>query len=807
MGNEKISNGNNTSLTLMIVGLLPVVVGLIVMISWNLGITGLESLYLPGMPIRPNAALAIMITGLGILCINYKTNTGKTAVRLSAVIVIILGAMYIGEDLFKFDFGIKNLIFFGNKINFYDPKLIATPLNAGVKFVLIGIALLLFTQKKKKRFVIEFILVFILSLSSLTVLGYLTGLDILAGLSTKPETQVAFSMAILLILISSGLLRFIFGKKERSFAIEEKIFAILTFLIVLSIAVSILSVSAFNILNQASKVVEHTSEVKAQIQNLIIHSHNIQSGARGYVVTGKDSFAEPFYKSKNLVFNDLDSLEILTSDNELQQANVKEIRKLLKKRVEISSGYYEARKNQGIDKAIALIEEGNGKSVSDSILIVASKMTDEENRLLQIRKKNEEYSITQTQIITQINFVVQLFLLVFIFYVVSRDLTGRRKAEKRLMQSADELKDIYDNAPSGYHSLDGNGVIVKINKTELNWIGYKSEEIVGKKKFIDLVTEKSRETFYRNFPVFKEKGVVQNLEFDMIKKDGSIIPVLINGKAIKDDNGNFLASRSTLMDISDKRKNEEELKRLNDSLVERERLLSAANKELESFSYSVSHDLRAPLRHINGFIDLLRTKSSANLDDKGKRYLNIIYESATQMGQLIDDLLSFSRIGRSVVDKSELSFNNMISEILNYHKDEIEKRKIKIKIEKLPVVEADANLMRQVWMNLVGNAIKYTMNQEKPVIEIGSEFKDGSCTFFVKDNGAGFDMTYYDKLFGVFQRLHSQEMFEGTGIGLANVKRIVSKHGGKVWAFGKENEGAIFYFSLPLFTIEKKNAN
>lgn len=240
-----------------------------------------------------------------------------------------------------------------------------------------------------------------------------------------------------------------------------------------------------------------------------------------------------------------------------------------------------------------------------------------------------------------------------------------------------------------------------------------------------------------------------------------------------------------------------ELNRNHDKLQTLNTELDNANKELESFSYSVSHDLRAPLRHIDGFLGLLEKNAAHLLDAKGLGYLKTIAESAKKMGCLIDDLLAFSRMARVEMMRKKTDVALLVKETIRDLGPEIQGRKINWNIASLPLIHADSAMMRQVFANLLINATKYTRTREITEIEIGVQNSAKETIFFVRDNGVGFDMQYVDKLFGVFQRLHRAEDFEGTGIGLANVRRIIARHGGRTWAEGKPDQGATFYFSLP----------
>ena len=223
--------------------------------------------------------------------------------------------------------------------------------------------------------------------------------------------------------------------------------------------------------------------------------------------------------------------------------------------------------------------------------------------------------------------------------------------------------------------------------------------------------------------------------------------------------------------------------------------LKNTNKELEAFSYSVSHDLRAPLRALNGYAEMLKEEYAIKLDDEGKRLIENINYNARMMGTLIDELLAFSRLGRKEVQKTEIDMNELTENVVLEISKSI-KHSAKIKIDKLHKIKADYGLMKQVMFNLISNAIKYSSKKEKSIVEIFSKEKNNKIIFSVKDNGAGFDMRYADKLFGVFQRLHSQEEFEGIGVGLAIVQRVIVKHNGRVWAEGSLNQGATFNFSL-----------
>jgi light-regulated signal transduction histidine kinase (bacteriophytochrome) len=289
---------------------------------------------------------------------------------------------------------------------------------------------------------------------------------------------------------------------------------------------------------------------------------------------------------------------------------------------------------------------------------------------------------------------------------------------------------------------------------------------------------------------------IYDLESKRITKQGKLIDVLFSATVISDPSESEKSIAITERDITQHKFAHEQIRLLNLDLQKNIAQLEVANKELESFSYSVSHDLRAPLRIMDGYSQILQEDYSNSLEKEAKDLLKNIRGNAKRMGVLIDDLLAFSKLGKQEVQKSNVDMQTLVQDVVR-ELQAATNQNVNIKLNQLLPASVDSSLIRQVWSNLISNAVKYTSKSEKPVIEIGSRFQNNEIIYYVKDNGAGFSMEYVHKLFKVFQRLHRQSEFEGTGIGLAIVYRIISKHHGKVWAEGELNKGATFYFTLP----------
>ncbi len=500
------------------------------------------------------------------------------------------------------------------------------------------------------------------------------------------------------------------------------------------------------------------------------------------------------------------------------------------------------------------------------------------------------------------------------------EIEGRDEALRR---TADELADLYDQAPCGYHTLAPDGAFFRVNETFLRWLGYGREDLLGRRKFSELLTAASRKEFDAALLRLEREDILQDLELELVRKDGTVLPVLLNGAAVRDADGRLLRSRLTTFDITErkraqeelerffrlsvdmlavagfdgffkrlnpiwekvlgwsqeellarpfldfvhpddreataaetaglsggtetisfnnrylcadgsyrwllwdaipdverqriyaaardvteKKRSEEEIEKLNSELRQRVAELAAVNQELEAFSYSVSHDLRAPLRHIDGFTRLLGRHTEAWLDARGRHYLDSIADSVRQMGNLIDELLAFSRLGRAEMRSASVDLEALARDAMGEVERDADGRDIRWIVGELPRVTGDASLLRQALINLLSNAVKYSSPRPVSRVEVGSLPGGGEeVVCYVRDNGVGFDMKYAHKLFGVFQRLHGAGEFEGTGIGLANVRRVIQRHGGRTWADGAVGGGATFYFSLPRGSEEPECPN
>lgn len=692
--------------------------------------------------------------------------------------------------------------------------------------------------------------------------------------------------------------------------------------------ISLLSYLSLRGFVDRAHLVEHTQNMLRETEAVLSDLKDVETGARGYLISGEESFLDPYLDGLASIPAHLSRLNALVVDDAYQQQRLRNLEDLADKRLQQATVLLQSAKphhpllSEPIKRNFTA-----AKLTMDAIRDIASDMNAHEEALLVQRAQDSKRSAKMTTAVIIAGTLASFTLLVVAFVLLKREIKLRARAEHTAQASAAETASLYNEAPCGYHSVDKNGTFVRINDTELAWLGYSREEVIGKLRFIDIVAPECARTVLDNFPKLVQGGQTVDLEYTLVRKDGSSFPVSVNAVAQLDAHGNYVMSRTTMFDISalraarmkleetlafldtivenipsmifvkdaqtlrfarinaaeekllqisrealigksdhdlfpreqadffaekdrealathgvveiaeesittagelrflrtrkialrdaqgqstyllgisdditEAKRAEESIRTLNAILLDRAGKLESANKELESFSYSVSHDLRAPLRAIDGFANIFAEDYGDKIDDEGRRLLSVIRDNSKRMGSLIDDLLAFSRLGRQPLSIRPVNMKSLALEALEQVQAAGIGASVSTEIHDLPEAHADPALIKQVWINLLSNAFKYSSTRAAAHIEVGflaPDSTDGHTIFLVKDNGVGFDMRYYDKLFGVFQRLHSAEEFSGTGVGLAIVHRLITRHMGKVWAEAELDKGATFFFSLP----------
>jgi PAS domain S-box-containing protein len=554
--------------------------------------------------------------------------------------------------------------------------------------------------------------------------------------------------------------------------------------------------------------VQHTEQVIFQSGNIRALGKDIETASMGFVITNDKAFLEPLYIAPKTAFTYIKELKQLTLDNPAQQKRIDSLNFYLNKRLDFSFQTIELRKKQGFEPAIAYISTEQGKYYSDHINQLMNAIQKKEITLLEQRRQINEHSIAMLNRVSVVMFILMAaFTILWIITIGNYLLQNKKKEEQaaelvitnkklafqitekeKLEEKQALFMSMVNSSDDAILSKNLDGIITSWNQGAEKIFGYSPKEIIGKP--ISIIIPASLLNEENELLKKIQRGeIVDPYETERIRKDGESIYVSITVSPIKDSLGNIIAASKILRDITQKRHIEEQL-------AENIKQLEASNIDLESFSYSVSHDLRAPLRAINGYARMLKESYETQLDSEANRLMNNIINNAKKMGQLIDDLLTFSRLGRKELVSSLIPMNELVTNLCSEFKNELSSRDIEFIIKPLLSAQADNITIKQVWLNLISNAIKYSKLKDKTIIEITSEIKGDEIIYSIKDNGAGFDMRYASKLFGVFQRLHSNEEFEGTGVGLAIVQRIILKHGGRVWAESKVNEGAKFFFTL-----------
>jgi PAS domain S-box-containing protein len=484
----------------------------------------------------------------------------------------------------------------------------------------------------------------------------------------------------------------------------------------------------------------------------------------------------------------------LTRDNALQQRNLDQLAAQVKARCrQLEHGMHLRALDGG--RPIGLdTDSGAGQATMAAVRDDIARMQNEELRLLKIRDTERQDSVGATLFVAAVGSLFSIGLVGLIFFELTREVGVRKRAEEAVRASEERLQSMLDNTTALVFLKDTSGRMIFVNRRFEEVFGKTRDQILGRKD-CDVFAGEVAAMIRANDRTAMETGQPVQIEEQVAQNDG-LYTYLSSKFALRDASGAVAALCGFAIDITARKSLEEQVTRLNDELTVRAAELEVTNKELEAFSYSVSHDLRAPLRSIDGFSQALLEDYSGIIDSTGQDYLGRVRAATQRMGQLIDDMLTLSRITRADIAIGPVDLSSIARDVAAELEQGDPERKVEFVIQDGVAARGDARLLKVALENLLGNAWKFTSKHPRARIEFGVEQQSGERVYFVRDDGAGFDAKYAAKLFGAFQRLHAMNEFSGTGIGLATVARVVHRHKGRVWAEGAVEQGAAFYFTL-----------
>ena len=565
-----------------------------------------------------------------------------------------------------------------------------------------------------------------------------------------------------------------------------------------------------------SERVIRTQTVLRNIKELRALIIEIETGQRGYILTGREAYLGPFTRAAQTTIPNLRKLRRLTAGDPFQQQRFDRLEAFVLQRLAIARESVKLRRTAGFEAARGLVLAGDGREFMERILGIFREMESHEQNLLEERHRVSIRLSRGTMWIVGSGSAFGFGTIVLAMFFLDRDVRARERAEDALRRAHEDLEHrvqarteslreanerlhaLVESSPLSILSVNASGNVMTWNAGAERMFGWKADEAIG--DFPPFVPEKKWSEFQQLLERALAGETITGVEVVRRRKNGTAIDVNLSLAPLRDAEGAIAGVMAVMIDVTDRKRIEEEIRALNRELEQRVQMrtaeLESINAELEAFTYSVSHDLRAPLRHIDGFSRILTEELGEQLEPKYHGYFRRIQEATRQMGRLIDDLLNLARVGRSALSLQKINLELLAKQTVNELQAEAEGRSIEWIIGPLPVISGDPGLLKVVFANLLGNAIKFTRPRDKAVIEVGQEVHEGVTVVYVRDNGVGFNPKYADKLFGVFQRLHRQEDFEGTGVGLATVQRIIHKHGGWVWAEAEPDRGATFYFTI-----------
>lgn len=785
--------------------IITLLVAILILFGWFFNIPVLKTVLNGIVSIKFNTAVLFIFCAVTLYLLNETALTPfKRKLAISGSwFILIAGLLNLCQYIFGWNLGIDELLWTEG------PGAIATTspgrmsLSTSVNFVLLGLVFLLIENRKYHLF-IQAVFLFMFSGSLLIMLNQIIGASFL---QTIPQINLtALPTAFLFTILSIGFISsspFNYLK----FSLQKKI-AGFFILAALQIAFMFYAIEKNGrYISDTAKSVDHTNQVLSECQKMRFEANEMQSGIRGYVITGDDHYLPLFNNSADVIIHSIDQLAKLTKDNQKQQIQIDALKTIVNNYIKDGNVLVSIRKSVGFQEAKKRIETGISKLLMDHIRAAIVTITQEENQLLGKRKADNQRSVDNSIKIITIFQIIIILLLVIAFIVIYNNTRARNKAEQEIknlnatlekrveektrevIEKEKQYRFLLENMKEGIQIIGFDWRYLFVNNSVVRQSKYSAEELMG-------------HTMQEKYPGIEKTALFKVLqqcmnersskifENEFVYPDGTKEWFELRIQPVKE--GLFILS----MDISERKKDEETIVMLNEHLKENAAELQASNIELEQFAYIASHDLQEPLRMVSSFLNLLENKLEGSLNETHKTYIHFAVDGAERMKKLIQDLLEYSRVGHKKEKITDVDCNELLDTVSTFYNHGIQEANGVLLIKPLPVIKAAQSQMLQLFQNLVGNAIKYH-NNKPPEIDVGCNEQEQFWQFYVKDNGIGIDSKYFDKIFIIFQRLHNKSEYSGTGIGLTICKKIVEQHGGSIWVESESGKGSTFYFTIP----------
>jgi len=786
-------------------GIIVITTALLTLAGWFFQWPLLRSVVPEMTSMKFNTAIGFLFSGLVLLF----RETGKSSFLSRIVsplfswLIFLLGMLTFSQHLFNWNSGIDEWLW-------KQPDPYATGRYPGrmnpvtsFMFMLLGMIFILLNRKRFHLF-IQVTLFLVVALASLSALHRFFGNSFLDGIS--PVTDTSVHSALLFILLCLGI-RFVPPLRYLSLDFRRQVAAFFTLtLLALGFIFFAFNRSAARSL-ETTRQGEHTRDVLARTGRILVHALEIQTATRGFIFSGNELYLEPYIRSSVQIFRSLRELRSLTEDNPSQQAKQDSLERLINQNISLVQDGIRLARAGLTDSVRQVFNTGINKSIMDRIRSVITEIEKEENdRLARLQEESDQHLANTGRII--IFFQVIIFLLLLLaFFVIYKNIEKRNRAETQLrllnetlenkvkerttelMRAESHFRETLDHLIEGVQIIGFDYRYLFVNDAVAEQGRYPKEELL-------------HHTMMEKYPGIEQTpffGVLKQcmhdrnprrMENEFVYADGTSRWFELSLQPVPE--GVFILS----VDITGRKKAQESLVRINRELDQRADELKVSNAELERFAYVASHDLQEPLRMVSSFLQLLEKKLDGKLDETTRQYIDFAVDGSERMKKLIQDLLRYSRVGTSREGITDVDCNAVMQAVQADLALAIGEAKATLQVKPLPVIRAVYAQMVQVFENLVGNALKYH-GDRPPVIDVGCVDKAAVWEFYVKDNGIGIDPRYMDKIFVLFQRLHSSIAYSGTGIGLSICKKIIEKHGGRIRAESIPGQGSTFFFTIP----------